>query len=111
MAGRLTVNERLALARRVQEATREALATLGASAGRDAVAAEALRIGDFSEADLEALAPHRIVGRHERLIDYQLDWALMRLERDGLLTEPEPEPAPPKRSLPRSRLLRRVLAR
>ncbi len=104
MAGRLSVDERLALARKVRAAAEEALRTLGASAGRDAVAAEALRVGDFSAAELEAPAPRRAADRHERLVDYQLAWALSRLERDGRLIEPPP--APQKRLRARRRLPR-----
>jgi hypothetical protein len=108
MAGGLTVGERLALARKVQEAAREAVERLGRGAGRDAIAAEVLRSGGFSDAELDAPAPNLAATRHNRLVDYQLAWAIERLERDGLLTEPEPEPAPPR---PRRRFLRRGLAR
>ena len=110
MADRLSVEERRALARKVREAAHEALGTLGGSAGRDAVAAEALRVGEFSAAELEAPAPHRrTADGHERLLDYQLDWALTRLERDGLLTEPAPAGRKSRRTRPR--LLRRALSR
>ena len=69
--------------------TLEALRNLGGRAHRGAIADEALRIGGFTDRELDQPAPPRSATHYTRLVDYQVSWALSKLKADGVLANPE----------------------
>jgi hypothetical protein len=80
--------ERKALRRKAREATLGALAALGGEARRDAIRDRALADGGFTPRELSAAPPAAVAAKHDRLVTYELSWALTNLRRDGLVENP-----------------------
>ena len=80
--------ERRELRRKTRGATLKALDDLGGEALRAAIRERALADGGFTPRELAALPPEAARDKFERLVDYQLSWALTNLKRDGLVENP-----------------------
>ena len=89
MTTELDEAERRELRRKTRAATLKALEDLGGEAMRAAVRERALADGGFTPRELAALPPEAARDKVDRLVDYQLSWALTNLKRDGLVENPK----------------------
>lgn len=80
--------ERRQLRLKTRTATLEALGSLGGEARRGAICERALADGGFTPRELAAPGPESAAGKFARMVDYQLNWALTNLKRDGLVENP-----------------------
>ena len=81
--------DRRAFRLKVRKAVLDALASLRDEARRDAILERALADGGFTARELAAPPPVNADKKHERLVDYELSWALTNLRRDGLVEKPK----------------------